>query len=452
MTSGERVEVRIEDLALGGAGVARHQGFVLLVARAVPGDHARARVVSTRPAYALAEIEELLAPSPDRVEPHCRHFEICGGCAYQNLAIARQTEAKARQVREVLRRIGHLDEPTVLEPIAAPSPYGYRNRIELTACLDAAGRTRLGFHRRDGSGEIFPVEECPIAAPPLEALRAAAGVAVAQARLAPFDTRTRCGFLRRVVLRSSARGETLVELRTSRPDPRPLRGVVESLAGHPGLRGIVQAVDRGGRRSMTSPPRLLWGKPALEDEILGLRLEVPAGAFSQTHAAMTESLYQEGMRALGEVAGRACLDLFCGVGALSLLAARAGAREVMGVEVDAGAAEAAARNARRAGAAACRFAHADVDTVLAGAPAPIGGGRFERAIVNPPRSGLSPAALGALARLGPERLAYLSCDPATLARDLRALTASGYRVEWVRPLDLFPQTAHVETATCLVRP
>lgn len=448
---GQSIEIRVTDLAFGGAGVGRHEGFVVLVPCAAPGDRLRARVVTARPGYAVGRLVDLIEPAPDRVPPRCRHFDECGGCAYQHLPGPRQARIKASQVREALRRIGGLGDPPVLDPIPAPSGYAYRTRVDLTAFLDARGRARLGYHRREAPGQAFPVEECAIAAPGLEALRARVAEALLRARVPPFDTRTRRGLLRRVVLRASARGDTLIELRTARAAAQPLRGLLAALAGAPGLRGIVRVLDRGGRRSLCGPARVLWGRATLEDEVLGLRLEFPAGAFAQTHAAMVETLYREALRAAGGVSGRACLDLFCGVGALSLLLARAGAREVVGVEADLAAVQAASRNARRAGLGACRFVHAQVERALRSLSVPASGGRFETAVVNPPRSGLSVEALRRLLRLGPARVAYVSCDPSTLARDLKRLAAGGYRLEWTRPLDLFPQTAHVETVSALAR-
>ncbi len=451
LSPGESVEIEVADLAYGGAGVGRHQGFVVLVPRSAPGDRLRARILATHPGYAVGRIDQILQAAADRVAPRCRHFAECGGCAYQHIDAARQSEIKTAQVRETLRRIGRLPEPPLLAPITAPSAYGYRTRVDLTACLDAGGRTRLGFHRADDGARILPVQECLISSPAVEALRARLDALLSESRLQPFDPRTRHGYLRRVVLRASSAGETLVELRTASLSARPLRELVKSLQEHPRLRGIVQVLDRGARRSSTGPSRLLWGSATLREVVCGQEVEFPAGAFAQTHAVMMPVLYEEARRACGHVEGRACLDLYCGAGVLSLLLARAGAREVLGVEADAGAVSAARRNARRNAARACRFASAEVGQALRGLGPPATGGRYERALVNPPRGGLSSEALGQLAAIGPERISYVSCDPATLARDLKRLGDSGYRVEWVRPFDLFPQTAHVETVTALAR-
>jgi 23S rRNA (uracil1939-C5)-methyltransferase len=283
-------------------------------------------------------------------------------------------------------------------------------------------------------------------------LRARVDSLIGQLRIEPFDTLSRRGLLRRVVLRCSSRGDTLVELRAARAGAPAVKRLASALAGYPGLLGVTEAVDRGGRRSLVGSARLLWGQGCLEEEIGGMRLEFPAGAFVQTHGSMIERLYREALRALGQVSGRACLDLFCGAGPLSLLLARGGAREVLGVEAEKSSAEAASRNARRARVGVCRFAQAQVEGALAGPPAPLTGGRFELLLANPPRAGLSRAALEGIVRAAPERMSYLSCDPATLARDLRFLGEAGFRLEWVRPIDLFPQTAHVEAVAALSGP
>jgi 23S rRNA (uracil1939-C5)-methyltransferase len=355
-------------------------------------------------------------------------------------------------VREALRRIGRFADPPLLETIPAPSPYAYRTRIDLTVVRDPAGHPRLGYHRRDEPGRGLPIGECAIAAPALEALRSRVDTLLRRQEVEPFDPRSRRGLLRRVVLRCSSRGDTLVELRVARAGDPALRRLAAELAVHPGLIGVTEAVDRGGRRSLSGPARPLWGTAALEEEIGGLRLEFPAGAFVQTHASMVDLLYREALRALGEIRGRACLDLFCGAGPLSLLIARAGAREVLGIEAERSAAEAASRNARRLGVAVCRFSEARAEAALAAPPAPLSGGRFELMVANPPRAGLSPAALEGIVRAAPERMAYLSCDPATLARDLRRLAEAGHRLEWARPIELFPQTGHIETVAALSGP
>ncbi|MCZ6778656.1 MAG: 23S rRNA (uracil(1939)-C(5))-methyltransferase RlmD [Acidobacteria bacterium] len=451
LSIGALVDLDITDIAFGGSGVARYHGFVVMVPRSAPGDRVRARVSATHPTYAEGRIEAILDPSPDRIAPRCSHFPSCGGCAYQHIATSRLTEIKAGQVRETLRRLGGLHDVQLLDPIAAPSAYAYRNRIELTPLQDSEGRPCLGYHSADNPSTVFPVRECPIARPVLEKLRERLDGLLRLSSIRPFEPRTGRGYLRRVVLRSSVRDETLLEFWTTTQNPGPLMPLVKGLRQHPGLRGIVQVQDRGIAREPKRGPFPLWGKTFLREEILGLRLDIPAGSFAQTHSAMSGVLYEEALSALGEVRGEACLDLFCGVGALSILAERRGAREVVGVEVDPAAAQAASNNARRAGCSRCRFVQAEAGRTLEGLGPPLTGGTFSRALLNPPRNGLTTRTLEHLVSLRPERLVYISCNPATLARDLRGLVGGGYALEHVRPLDLFPQTAHVETVATLSR-
>ncbi|MEE9217822.1 MAG: 23S rRNA (uracil(1939)-C(5))-methyltransferase RlmD [Acidobacteriota bacterium] len=449
---GTSLDLQITDLAYRGSGVARHGKLVVFVPRTAPGDRARVRITAVRRGFAEGRVEEILQPSPQRVRPRCRHFSVCGGCAYQHLEAGRQAESKARQIRETLRRIGHLEEAPILAPLSAPSAYAYRNRLELHVLRDARGRTRLGLHRADNPAQTFAIEECLIASPAVEALRAALEQALNEHPVSPYDPLRRRGTLIRAGLRSTSSGETLLELHTTRLDTPQLRRLAAALSRHPGLRGIVCITERETRRGSALTRQCLWGGSSLWDELCGLKLEFPAGAFAQTHPAMAGELYGESVRALGAVGGAACLDLFCGVGVMSLLLQRQGAREVVGVESQAVAVQAASRNAEGAGAAGCRFIHASVESVLGKSPRPLSGGSFDYVLVNPPRGGLSTRALREIVRLAPARLAYISCDPATLARDLRLLTDGGFRVEWVRPLDLFPQTAHVESVTALSRP
>ncbi|MEP7177188.1 MAG: hypothetical protein ABI860_11625 [Gemmatimonadales bacterium] len=401
--------VRILRLAAGGDGVGKlDDGRTVLVPRTAPGDLAELAGVRPYKRFARARLGRLLEASPHRVDPRCPHYirDECGGCQLQHLEPGAQREARRGFVGDALRRLGRREVP---DPpiVAAELEYDYRTRI--TLAVDAGGK-HIGLHRYDRADEIFDLDWCHITAPELMELWQA--LRPLRALLPPR--------LATIVLRLDRAGGRHVLFRTTGD---------EAWSG--GRRLHADLVGRG------QPATIWWQAAGASRAVAGAGDAYPATVFEQAHPAMGDTVRAHAVAALGALAGRQVWDLYAGVGETTADLVRGGA-SVESVESDRRAvaeAEARGRTARRHAAR--------VEHVLGALGAP------DLVITNPPRTGMDARVTQALERVGPERVVYVSCDPATLARDLTRMPA--FRLSDVRAFDLFPQTAHVETVAVLER-
>jgi 23S rRNA (uracil1939-C5)-methyltransferase len=432
---GEELELEIDSLAQGGRGVARRDGYVIFVSGALPGDRVRARVGKAKRNHAEASAVELLRPAPDRIEDVCVHDgEPCPGAPWQGLPYEAQLAEKERQVDEALRRIGGL-ERFELEPIlGAESQWRYRNKLEYSFG-ERGDETVLGFHRRGSWEEVVDVEDCRLASDPSNAARNAVGEWARSLGLNAWDPRSRTGVLRNLVVRDSSRtGQVQTRLVTSpasfaRP-PVDLHTVVE------------------GPGSGTDGPTGVLGEERLEEVIRGVRFRVAHRAFLQTNTEMAEKLYGLAIDAAGLSGSERVFDLFCGIGTISLcLAPHAG--EVWGLELVEDAIADAEHNARRNEITNARFKAADARLGLR--PLLDEAGRPDVVVVDPPRAGLSKKVVRRVIECEAKRIVYVSCNPTTLAPNAAQLEEAGYALRRVRPVDMFPQTPHVECVAVLER-
>jgi 23S rRNA (uracil1939-C5)-methyltransferase len=444
---GEELELRVDSLAYGGSGVARHDGFVVFVRGGVPGDDVRARVTKVKRGFAEGVVTELLERSPARVDPPCRHFGVCGGCRFQDLAYEAQIEQKERQVRDALVRIGRFVDPP-LEPIVpAVSHYGYRNKLEYSFTATEEG-VDLGFHRAGRWDEVIGIEECLLTTELGNAIRLAVREWAREERLEPYDQAGGAGYLRHLVVREGRNtGQVLVVLVTAPGERFETGYLVDVLRRFPEVRSIHWAINDTPAEQTNLPTRLLWGDEAIEEQILGLRFRVRPSAFLQTNTEMAERLYHLAREYAGLTGVENVFDLYCGTGTIGLALA-GGARSVWGLEISEEAVACAIENAELNGIGNARFFAGNVGQTIeelreeAGAP--------DVVIVDPPRAGLAGKALRRTGALGAQRVVYVSCNPTTLASDLQVLRDEyGYQLERCRPVDMFPHTPHVESVSAL---
>jgi len=444
---GEIIDLRIDDLAFGGEGVGRVSGYVVFVRGGVPGDRLRVRVVEARSRFARAVVESVLESSGDRVEPPCPYFGACGGCRLQHVAYPAQLALKTKQVRDCVERIGGIGAFEFKPILAAPEPYGYRNKMEFTI----APPMTVGLHQADRYDVVLDIERCLLQPETMNALLAAVRDEVRAAGLSVYDPATEQGLLRFVALRSArGTGEAMVNLVGAAPAVDVLAPVAQRLRARvPAVASVVLTVNtKKAAVAVGSEEHLLLGRDHIRETLGALAFQVSASSFFQTNTAQAARLFALVEEACALDGSETVLDLFAGTGAISLLLARRCLR-VYGVEVASAAVEDAVRNARANGVQNCTFLAGEVRHVL---PTLVRDGvRADVVIADPPRAGFHPKALGALAELAPLRLVYVSCNPATLARDLADLVARGYRVEWVQPVDMFPQTPHIEVVARLTR-
>ena len=445
----QELELHIDSLAYGGNGVARLNGFVVFVRRGLPGDTVRARVTKVKRNHAEALAVEVVEPGAKRVEAPCAHYPACGGCRFQDLAYDAQLEAKQEQVQDALRRIGGIAEPP-LEPILpAESEFFYRNKLEYSFTETPSGPA-LGFHKAGRWDEVLEVEKCWLTTDLGNAIRDAVRDWAREERLDAYDQAEHTGYLRHLVVREGRNtGQVLVQLVTSAGERFDRDQFVETLRRFDEVCSIHWAANETPAEVTHLPTTLLWGEEAIEEELCGLRFRVRPNAFLQTNTAMAERLYG----VVGEYAalsgGETVYDLYCGIGAIGLtLASRA--LTVWGVEAS-------------EESVACALENADLNEIsnaafFAGETADALAELRDRAgdpdvvVVDPPRAGLSNKAVRRLGRLEAPKIVYVSCNPTTLAGNVKELAASwGYRLERVQPVDMFPHTPHVESVSLLMR-
>ena len=437
---GEELELKIDGLAFGGAGVARLDGYVVFVRDAVPGDRVRAVVTKRKKAYAEARAVTLLEPGPERIPPVADH----PGAPWQVLPYERQLAVKAEQVDDALRRIGRLDG-FELEPIVpAVEQWRYRNKLEYSFGT-ADGQLVCGFHAPGSWERIEHVEDCLLASEAGNAARRAALQWCRERGLAAYDRRAQIGLLRNLVVREGRRtGELQVRLVTS-DEPVDLDGFADAVGAGSVL--WTRAADVG-ETTAGGYTEVLHGTEAIEEELGGLRLRVSADAFFQTNTEMAERLYGLATEYAGLQGWERVYDLFCGIGTIGLsLAPRAG--EVWGLEIVEEAIADAIANARRNEIANVRFFAGDVRLALRELVEQAG--RPDVLVVDPPRAGLSAKVVRRVIETAPSRIVYVSCNPTTLAPNAAQLVEAGYELRRVRPVDMFPQTPHIECLALLVR-
>jgi len=446
---GEELELRIDSLAYGGSGVGRVDGFVVFVRGGLPGDRVRARVTKTKRGFAEAVAESVLEPSGERVEAPCRHFGTCGGCRFQDLAYEAQIGAKEQQVRDALVRIGRIAAPP-LEPIVpAVSIYSYRNKLEYSFTAGEDG-VELGFHRAGRWDEVVGIEECLLTTDLGNAIRLAVRDWAREERLDAYDQATGSGYLRHLVYREGRNtGQVLVMLVTAPGERFETGYLVDVLRRFPEVRSIHWAINDTPAERTNLPTALLFGDEAIEEEMLGLRFRLRPGAFLQTNTEMAERLYELAREFASLQGDENVFDLYCGTGTIGLaLAGQAGA--VWGLEISEEAIACAIENAELNGIENAHFFAGNVGqtveelVVEAGAP--------DVVVVDPPRAGLAGKALRRTGALGAERIVYVSCNPTTLASDVKVLADEfGYELRRCRPVDMFPHTPHVESVSLLER-
>ena len=446
----EELILKVDSLAYGGNGVARLNGFVVFVRRGLPGDVVRARVTSVKRSHAEALAVEVLEPGADRVDAPCAHFPACGGCRFQDLAYAAQVTAKETQVADSLRRIGGLADPPMEPIIPAESPFHYRNKLEYSFTETPSG-PGLGFHKAGRWDEVLEVERCWLTTELGNNIRHAVVEWARENALQVYNQAEERGYLRHLVVREGRNtGQALVVLVTA-PGDLPARDeLLATLRRFPEVRSVHWAVNSGPAEVTNLPTKLLYGEEAIEENLLGLRFRVRPNAFLQTNTAMAERLYEVAVEFARLEGQETVYDLYCGIGSIGLTMARA-ALTVWGVDVSEESVACALESAELNGIANAGFYAGDVGQVLeelrsrAGDP--------DVVVVDPPRAGLSGKALRRVARLEARRIVYVSCNPTTLAGNVKELVAEwGYRLERIRPVDMFPHTPHVEAVALLERP
>ena len=442
---GQELELTIDSLAHGGNGVGRADGFVVFVRGALPGDRVRVEVQKAKRSFAEATLTELIEPSPERIEPRAPH----PGAPWQVLPYERQLEVKEEQVRDALVRLGSFEDPPVQPILPAVEQFRYRNSVEYSFGSSDQGELTLGFHRAGRWDVIDDLREDILASERVDAVREAVRDWCGAQGLDSYDRESHTGFLRNLVVREGRRTGQLQARLVTGEGRFPTHEFAAAVPADSVLWTQAEGVAETTREGKT---RVLVGSESIEErlEIAGerLRFRISPSAFFQTNTEMAERLYAVAAELAGLSGRERVFDLYCGIGTIALsLSLRA--REVVGVEMVERAVADAIANAKLNAIDNARFYAGDIRTAMR--PLLEEEGTADVVVVDPPRAGLSQKVVRRVLEAGARRIVYVSCNPTTLAPNARQMVEAGYELRVVRPVDMFPQTPHIECVALLER-
>ena len=443
---GKKYEVEITSLGSSAEGVGRFHDFTIFVPHALPGEKVEVTITEVKKNYAKAKILQLLQKSLDRVEPACAIYQQCGGCQLQHLSYSAQLQVKKQQVIDAITRIGKQNDVPVYETLGAASPWNYRNKMQFPIGK-IKGRTVIGCFAQ-GSHNIIDTENCHIQKELNNDIVNAVREVVTTLAIPVYDEDRHTGILRHVIGRVGKNGECMVVLVTAVQELRKTRDIIRMLRDRlPKLVSIQQNIQTYHNNViMGRDTVLLWGRPTIHDAIGKLTFHISPRSFFQVNTAQAEVLYNKALEYANLTGDETVIDAYCGTGTISLFLARK-ARQVYGIEIVKPAIVDAQKNARDNHVKNAEFIVGDATIVM---PRLYKRGiRADVVVVDPPRAGCTPVVLETFAHMKPQRIVYVSCNPASLARDLAILDGLGYKAVKVQPVDMFPMTAHVETV-CLL--
>ena len=434
--------VYITGYSADGLGVARIDGQVVFVHGGVRGERCAVRILKVLKKTAFARVEEILERSPARREPDCPHFPACGGCSFRHISYEEELEAKRQRVEDALRRIGGVDV-RVEEILASPEVEGYRNKSQ----FPVSPQGRAGFYRAR-SHDVVPALDCRLQSPQANAAARAVEEYLREFSVPAYDERTCKGLVRHIYVRTNQKGHALVCLVVNGDSLPCEEALVDRIrTACPGTVGVVLNCNwRDTNVILGEGYRTLWGEDTLEDTLCGLRFKLSVPAFYQVNRRQAERLYGIAVEFAGLTGRETVLDLYCGAGTITLVMAQH-AMKVIGAEIIPEAIANARENADMNGMENLQFFQGDAGEVAAMLAAE--DLQPDVIVVDPPRKGLGGEVVAAIAAMGPERVVYVSCDPGTLARDVRRLAEVGYKAKRVVAADMFPGTVHVETVVLL---
>lgn len=445
----EIVDVTFQDLTHVGAGVAKVDGYTLFVSGVLPGERAKVKVLKTKKGYGFAKLLELQETNPERVDPPCPIYDQCGGCQLQHLSYAGQLEHKQKTVKEALARIGGLHGVPVHPVSGMADPWRYRNKSQVPVGEGQDGLI-VGFYQR-GSHRIVDMDSCIIQDETNDDVVQIVKHIADDYGVHAYDERTHRGTLRHIIARHGQNsGEVMVVLITRDKNLPNRKNIVRDIAGAvSNVKSITQNINPKQTNTIFGEEtRVRWGRDMIYDSIGNVKFAISTRSFYQVNPEQTKVLYDKAMEYAQLTGTETVVDAYCGIGTISLfLAEQAG--HVYGVEVVPEAIEDAKRNAELNKRENVTFEVGKAEEVI---PAWHKQGiKADVIVVDPPRKGCDEALLQTIIAMKPERVVYVSCNPATLARDLRILEDGGFGTEEVQPVDMFPQTMHIENVVKLVR-
>ena len=438
MQKNEIYEMTADDLTLEGNGVGRIENMAVFVPGLLPGENAKIKIIKVLKSYAIGRIEDLLTPSEDRIEPECKVYKRCGGCSLQHLSYDAQLRFKQKRVTDCIRRIAKSDAK-VNDIVACSKKTRYRNKTAFPVRRDESSALRIGcFSLR--SHHVVDIDDCLISSEKCAKIIGVIRQFIEQKDISVYDEVSKKGLLRHIVVRESSSGNRIVALVINADDMPNKSEWIESLK--PYVDSIALNINKSeGNAILSSKTNVIYGSGAIREHICGLDFDVSINSFLQVNHEQTEKLYSLAMDLADITDEKVVVDLYCGIGTISLLAAKR-AKAVYGIEIVPQAIENANKNKQLNGITNAHFICADCAE---------GFSKIQKqckvpdvVIVDPPRKGLSKKVIDDICACGTHKIVYISCDPATLARDIQIFCLNGYSLKCVTPVDMFPNTCAVE--------
>jgi 23S rRNA (uracil1939-C5)-methyltransferase len=452
------VELEISDLAYGGKSVAKLDGFVVLLKGGIPGDIVKAEIVKKKSNFAEAKILEIIKESDLRTKPVCSHFGLCGGCSWQDLKYEEQLKFKTKQVKECLEHLGGFSDFPIQETLGADEIFYYRNKMEYAF---ASGGNRmvhtpdpdqpliLGLHLRERFDQVFDLKECFLQSEKANLIVNFVRRFAKDKKLIPYDLKERSGFLRFLAIRESKNTDmTMVNLVTNKGE-FPFKDEFSSrlLSNFPFVQSVVRNINsKLANIAVGEEEELLGGERTITERLGKFTFEISSNSFFQTNTRQAEKLYEVVLNMADLQGDESVLDLYCGTGTISIFLSQ-NAKKVIGVESVEESVNNAQRNAELNNVTNCEFICGEAKEVLK----KFGDDKKtpDLVVVDPPRAGLHKHVVKSLLSIKPVKIIYVSCNPSTLARDLKILCEEYYKLEKVQPIDMFPHTYHIETVVKL---
>lgn len=456
LKKGQVVEFDINALAFGGAGLGKYEGLTVFVEKTMPGDRVKASFSKLKKHYAHADLVEIVKSSPDRIKPKCPYSGICGGCQLQFMPYEKQLEFKKQHVIDSFERIGKIYAPPVADIIPCEDVFYYRNKLEFSFGYDADMNFTLGYHVPGRRFDIMDITECHLMSPFSSEITCRVRDFMKEKGWPPFKYSCGKGFLKALFLREGKRtGEFMINLSTSDDIPedfdKGMKEFVSMLSASPEITSIYwsKIISNRGQPRRTEE-KLLHGKPFLTEELTTkngdtLSFDIPPQAFFQVNTVQAEVLYNEILGIVEEKSPELVFDLFCGTGSIAMFLAKS-AERITGVELNEDSVRIASENAAKNGIFNMDFFQGDVNKMISNLKE-----RPSLVVVDPPRAGLAKKFIKQLSEFDSPSIVYVSCNPATLARDCAELKEYGYSVKKIQPVDMFPHTFHIENVCLLER-
>lgn len=448
-SKGDQVQLTITGLGSSGEGVGKTDGFTVFVLGALPGEVVDVKLEFVKKNYASGKIINIVQSAPERVEPPCPIYEACGGCQLQHLSYSGQLAAKEQQVKDALSRIGHLTEVNVLEIIGEEDPWHYRNKMQFPVASEQ-GSIEIGCYAA-ATHKVIGLEDCLIQKQRNNDIVKVVKKWMEDFKISAYDEKTGKGIVRHVMGRMGVNtGEVMAVIITSGYDLPHSKELITMLRNSvPGLKSVIQNINKKQTNIvMGDKTRILYGKETIKDRLGTLKFNISAQSFFQVNSVQAEKLYNKVVEFASLTGKETVVDCYCGTGTISLYLAKH-AKKVYGIEIVGAAIKDAQTNAQDNRCENAEFILGDASEKLYSLVEE--GAKIDIVLLDPPRSGCEEKVLTAITELAPEKVVYVSCNPASLARELAYLEQNGYKAAIAQPVDMFPMTHHVECVALMSR-